>query len=532
MFAVYRRFNEAVNPVPEVAKKWNFHSYSTNAWWGYAFALAAFIVSLSIRLGMDVWLSSDRGFIVFLPAVLLVTFFAGLGPAILTGVLSGIALWYIFLPPFYSWDIGFDSVVGLATFAFASTTGIILVHWLRILINRSETERVRSAALAESVSADLRAMTRLNELGNLLVREGKDIDKCLGEILDVAIAIADAKKGNIQLHDLDSAALVFAAQRGFHDFFLKYFEQVRDDGSACAAAMHSREQVIVEDVRDSEIFAGHPSQNVLLTEDVRAVISTPLTSSTGVLLGMISVHFDRTHRPTEQQSRLMSLLVRQAADYLERKRAEQIEEILIREVQHRSNNLLAVVQSIANKSLSGEYPLSVAKRAFEARLQALARANRQLTKSNWSGIDLKEIVSLELAPYGDRTKFDGIDLIVGAQHAQNFSLALHELATNSAKYGALSNETGRVIVSWIINAEERTNRLSFKWQETDGPPVTAPERPGFGTSLLKAMFTNVRFDYAVEGLVCEIDVLLEDNRPGTMRAVEPSAPPVALPVVN
>jgi two-component sensor histidine kinase len=469
---------------------------------------------------MDVWLSSDRGFIVFLPAILLVTFFAGLGPAILTSALSGIVLWYVFLPPFYSFKLGVAGFVGLATFAIGSATGITLVHWLRILIGQAEAERARSETLAANVSADLRAMTRLNELGNLLVREGKDVNKCLDEILNVAIGIAGAKKGNVQLYDLDLEALVLAAHSGFHDFFLKYFERVRSDATACSLAMQTRDQIVVEDVKNSEVFAGHPSQNVLLIEGVRAVISTPLTSSTGVLLGIISVHFDEPHRPTEQQSRLLNLLVRQAADYLERKRAEQIEEILIREVQHRSNNLLAVIQSIANKSLSGEYSLSQAKKAFEARLQALARANRQLTKSNWSGADLKEIARLELEPYGDRAIFDGIDLIVGAQYAQNFSLALHELATNAAKYGALSNETGKVVISWTITAEERSNRLNFKWQEKGGPSVTPPQRSGFGTSLLKAMFANARFDYVVEGLICEIEVLLEDKKLTGVSAVD------------
>ncbi len=503
-----------------------------DARWRYGIALAAFVISISIRLALDVWLSSDRGFILFVPAILLVTFFAGLGPAILMAVLSAIALWFIFLPPFYSFALGLDGAVGLITFAVGSTSGIILVHWLRILIDRANAERTRSQALAASVSADLRHMTRLNELGNLLVREGKDVNKCLDEILEVAVAIADAKKGNIQLYDLDSDTLILTAQRGFHDFFLKYFDEVRSDGSVCAMAMQSREQVIVEDVRTSEIFVAHPSQNVLLTENVRAVISTPLTSSTGVLLGMISVHFDEPHRPTEPQSRLLNLLVRQAADYLERKRAEQIEEILVREVQHRSNNLLAVVQSIANKSLSGEYSLSAAKKAFEARLHALARANRQLTKSNWSGVDLKDVVRVELAPYGDRTKFDGLDLIVSAQHAQNFSLALHELATNAAKYGALSNESGKVLVSWTIIPEDRSNRLILRWRETDGPPVTAPERSGFGTSLLKAMFANARFDYAAAGLLCEIEVLLDDDKPDALSTAKLSAAAIAHPLAT
>jgi two-component sensor histidine kinase len=497
---------------------------ATKPWSRYGVALLAFVVSLSIRVGMDVWLSSDRGFILFLPAILVVTFVAGLGPAILTSVLSGIVLWFIFLPPFYSFDLATDAIVGLATFAFGSATGITLVHWLRIVIARAEAERHRAEGLAASVTADLRDMTRLNELGNLLVRDGKDFQKCLHEILDVAIAISDATKGNIQLYDLESNALVIAAQRGFHEFFLEYFEKVRHDGSACASAMHSGEQVVVEDVTSSEIFAGHPSRNVLLTEDVQAVVSTPLTSSAGVLLGMLSVHFDRRHRPTEQKSRLMGLLIRQAADYLERKRAEQIEEVLVREVQHRSNNLLAVIQSIAHKSLSGEYSLAVAKKAFEARLQALARSNRQLTSSNWSGVDLKEIARIELEPYGERATIDGIDVIITAQTAQNFSLALHELATNAAKYGAFSSEHGRVNVSWTITAEDRCNRLNFVWQETGGPQVTEPQRSGFGTSLLKTMFAKARMDYAPQGLTCQIEVTLEAASPAPLTAGTASAP--------
>lgn len=90
----------------------------------------------------------------------------------------------------------------------------------------------------------------------------------------------------------------------------------------------------------------------------------------------------------------MDLLARQTADYLERKRAEEVEQYLVREVQHRSNNLLSVIQAIAHRSLSGEYSLADAKAAFEARLQALARANRQLTRSSWSGVDLTDIARL------------------------------------------------------------------------------------------------------------------------------------------
>jgi two-component sensor histidine kinase len=168
--------------------------------------------------------------------------------------------------------------------------------------------------------------------------------------------------------------------------------------------------------------------------------------------------------------------------------------------------LLSIIQTIATRSLSGSYTLAEAKAAFEARLQALARANRELTKSNWSGVNLSEIVRSELQPYAERTVVDGIDVILSPQHAQNFTLTLHELATNAAKYGALSNGSGKVGVSWTITRQNGNNKLGFKWRESRGPAVVAPTRQGFGTSLLKATFPDAQIDYAVEGLSCEIDI--------------------------
>jgi two-component sensor histidine kinase len=382
-----------------------------------------------------------------------------------------------------------------------------------LLLGTGHTYRLEELAcrLGESesrIAADLADMTRLNQLSNRLVREGGAVDRCLNEVLDTAIAISGADKGNVQLIDQSSDALTIAVQRGFQEPFLTFFESVRDEAAACTAAMRSGERVIVEDVTVSDIFLGQPSQTVLLDAGVRAVISTPLSSSTGNLLGMVSTHFGRPHRPSERQLRLLDLLARQTADYLERKRAEEIEGTLIREIQHRSNNLLAVIQAIAHRSLAGDGPLPQARKAFEARLQALARANRQLTKSSWSGVNLAEIVRVELEPFAGRTVIDGINVKLGPQYAQSFSLALHELATNAAKYGALSNVSGKVGVSWTIVSEGRSSLLTFKWQESGGPPVTAPTRHGFGTSLVKATFKDARFDYAPDGLSCEIEVLL------------------------
>jgi two-component sensor histidine kinase len=124
-------------------------------------------------------------------------------------------------------------------------------------------------------------------------------------------------------------------------------------------------------------------------------------------------------------------------------------------------------------------------------------------------VNLREIVRVELEPYAERTEVDGVNVILSPQQTQNFSLALHELATNAAKYGAFSNGSGKVGVYWTITKRSETNKLQFKWLERGGPPVVMPTRHGFGTTLVKMTFPNARIDYAVEGLSYEIDIPLD-----------------------
>src|SRR5215469_10124606 len=370
----------------------------------------------------------------------------------------------------------------------------------------------------KQMAAELEDMRRLNELGTLLVREENN-ETCYDAITRTAIAISGADKGNLQLFDEASRSLRIVAQQGFQEGFLKYFETVHDR-ALCGTAMATNEQVIVDDVQTSKIFVDQPAQKVLLESGVRAVISTPLRSSEGSLLGVISTHFSRPGHPSERQLRLTNILARQAADYLERKHSEQIQQTIVLELQHRSNNLLAVIQSIAQRSLAGDQ----SKKTFEARLQALARANRALVRSNWGGVDLSQLVRTELEVFSKRASISGVSVSLSPQHAQNFTLALHELATNSAKYGALSNTTGKVQVTWTIEPDQSDSVLKFKWQESGGPAVSTPTRQGFGSQLLKGIFSNVSLKFLVEGLRCEIEVHLV----AASRRVSPQAPQVDL----
>jgi PAS domain S-box-containing protein len=190
----------------------------------------------------------------------------------------------------------------------------------------------RLFGILEHSAADLKAMRRLNEIGTRCAKDGNDVSGCLREVLNVAVEISGAEKGIIQLLDLESGALTMVTQNGFDEPFLQFFASVEDGETIWRAAMDSHQRVIVEDVTESELFPGKQWLETLSDAGVRAVQSLPLMSSTGNLLGVISTHFTEPHRPSEQELRLMDLLARQTADYLERKRVEEErEQLLLRE---------------------------------------------------------------------------------------------------------------------------------------------------------------------------------------------------------
>lgn len=185
--------------------------------------------------------------------------------------------------------------------------------------------------ILEHSAADLKAMRLLNEIGTRCARDGNDLEWCLQEILSVAIAISGADKGTIQLVDSVKGLLNLTTEYGF-DAQLNEFLQDGNNSLTSNAAIDTQQRVVVEDVRQSVLFVGTRSLSAMNKAGVRAVQSTPLVSSQGNVLGVISTYFDTHRRPTEQEMRLMDLLARQAADYLERKRVEgEKEELLERE---------------------------------------------------------------------------------------------------------------------------------------------------------------------------------------------------------
>ena len=171
-----------------------------------------------------------------------------------------------------------------------------------------------------------------------------------------------------------------------------------------------------------------------------------------------------------------------ARDITERKQAQARQDILTRELHHRTKNLFAVVQAVVLRSFTGKQTVKEAKSTAMSRLQSLAHTHALLVEKEWQGADIAEVIHTEMSPYTDRVTIDGPTVILTAQAAQNFALAVHELATNAAKYGALSNQAGQVHISWSCSDENGHGRFTFHWQERGGPPVTPPTVKGLAGS--------------------------------------------------
>ena len=194
-------------------------------------------------------------------------------------------------------------------------------------------------------------------------------------------------------------------------------------------------------------------------------------------------------------------------DVTERKDAEARQALLVRELQHRGKNLLAVMQSIASNTLRNCKDVETAHDTLLGRLQALARAQEFIAAGPRGGAPIDEIVRAELEAFGGRVNISGPQLIATNAFAQMFSVVVHELATNAVKYGSLAFPEGRIDIRWAVDDEAE---FSFEWIERGGPPVRPPTAVGFGSQLIQAALAQApRIHYGEQGFEYEIRVPLE-----------------------
>jgi PAS domain S-box-containing protein len=205
-------------------------------------------------------------------------------------------------------------------------------------------------------------------------------------------------------------------------------------------------------------------------------------------------------------------------DITERKRADARQRMLVNELNHRVKNCLATVQAIAAQSLRGPDVSPQARERFMARLIALARANDVLVAEAWQGASLGAVAAEMASPHGAAERFTiaGPEVRLAPQTATAMALGLHELATNAAKYGALSSPRGRVSLTWSVEGEGAARRFRLIWRESGGPEVGPPGPPGFGSRLIERglaseLKADVRLDYAPAGVVFSLSAPLSEG---------------------
>jgi PAS domain S-box-containing protein len=246
-----------------------------------------------------------------------------------------------------------------------------------------------------------------------------------------------------------------------------------------------------------------------------AAFGFPIKSG-GRIIAVLEFFARSASQPDPDLMLTVRTLGEQVGRVFERKRTEEHQRLLINELNHRVKNTLAVVQGVAAQTFRGDAAKASAREAFDLRLAALAAAHDVLTEENWQAASLHQVIErtgLGCGADKQRVTVEGPDLRLRPRMAVSLAMALHELCTNAVKYGALSNESGTVAISWRVEGSEGDRRLILDWREQGGPPVSPPARRGFGSRMIERALASELGGSAVlhflpSGLLCTIDAPL------------------------
>jgi two-component sensor histidine kinase len=369
-----------------------------------------------------------------------------------------------------------------------------------------------SSAYQALISLD-RSARRNGELASLYhftdrLYRAKSIDDIHNAALDVITGALNCQRASILICD-DAGVMRFVAWRGLSELYREAVE----GHSPWTCDTEDPQPICIQNIDEADLAAGLIA--TVKMEGIGALAFFPLLSN-GQIVGKFMTYYDAPHVFSESENSLAVNLARQLGFAVERLRAEEQrrhakdrQELLARELQHRTKNIFAVVQSVVSRSCAEKTSVKEAQKAIQDRLHSLAQTHAIVGDGKWQGADLAEVARTEMSPYQDRVTIDGPSLPVTPRAAQNFTLGLHELATNAVKYGALSADKGRVRITWTLLRENGGARFTFRWQEQDGPPVMQPIRRGFGSTVLEKVMADYcdsppRIEFAPGGFCYEL----------------------------
>jgi len=440
----------------------------------------------------------------------------------------------------WDWDLATDTVYADANFAriYAvdaerAASGAPLRDYVRnfhpddLPVFQAELDRVLAGAEGDDFACEYRVLQADGSHRWLLARGRlvRDADGTPLRLPGASIDITDRKRAEERqtalvelgdrLRDLqDPVAIAFTAAEiagrtlgvtrvayGAVDSSEEYLDIARDwsrpdvvgregryrfaDYGTYLPELRDGRDVVIRDVADDPRTKGHPE--VFRDLGVRSMINIPLMER-GRMVAVFCLQDDRVRAWTPDLVDFARNVVDRTRVALARLRAEEEQELLNRELSHRMKNLLAMVQSIATQTMRSATDVETAKEVLAGRLIALGQAHDLLMGGAIGSTLMEPVVRGALKLHEDRPgrfRLEGPDLEIGAKPALSLALMLHELATNAAKYGALSCETGHVAIRWSVEEREETPHLTFSWTEFGGPVVTPPTRKGFGSRFIE-----------------------------------------------
>lgn len=390
----------------------------------YAIAIVAVLIATALRASLSGELVAGLPFITYYPAIILVALIGGFRCGLLATILSTLAAWYFFLPPFNSWQLEYHGALSLAFFVLMSLVNVGIIHFLDTAVDRAMAQEenirtlVRSAPNGILVVNDEGCITLVNPSLERLF--GYDQGELLGRKVEVLVPEESGEE-----------------HRHLRQSYMAHPEP-RPMGQG----------------RD---LSGRRKNG----------------SEFPVEIGLNPVKSDR-------RSGVLATVI----DITDRKKAHETQNLIIRELNHRTQNLFAVMEALIARSFDEAKTPAEAMHTLNGRVHALAQAYAMVTKAADRAL-LRQLLSQQLASFSERVSISGCDVAVSPTAAQQFALIVHELATNALKYGALSAPQGRVAIDGTIErANGAAQHLLFMWKETGGPRPSVPSRKGFGSVIL------------------------------------------------
>jgi PAS domain S-box-containing protein len=368
------------------------------------------------------------------------------------------------------------------------------IHWLEArgrVIRDAKGRPLRMLGICQGITshksteAELALRARQQEavaqLGERAL-SGATLEEIFSEAAAMAVKLAEADMSEILELSQDRESLVLRSGYGWQDEVVGQSAATSGPDTMIGVTLRSKKPVVVFDFSAEERF---PRPERLTAHDVQSGASVTIPGSEGTPFGALAIYCRRIRCISDTDVRFLQSVANVLGSAIRASQDQERKELLIGELRHRVGNLFSLVQALHRQTGQSAQDAQDLEMKFGARLAALASAHSLILEGGWQKTSLRSLLETTLAPYRERVAFNGVDVRLPAEAAFSFSMALHELATNANKYGALSNADGRLLIETRMEPDALGRKAVMVWKECDGPPP--PETftsEGFGSRLI------------------------------------------------